>query len=57
MFALAGDSRGQLLLALDELQELVIYGHIGRRVYRFVRRDATHLEAVPTWGRGLNRLP
>ncbi|MDP3651492.1 MAG: hypothetical protein Q8R67_07405 [Rhodoferax sp.] len=53
VFARPEDSRGALTFALDELQELLVYGRVGRRTYRFVRRDGSMVETVPMWGAGV----
>lgn len=44
------DSRGGVSVALADLQHLVVYGPAGRRTYRLVKLDGTHVEAVPLWG-------
>jgi len=49
VLALPQDSRGQVVLALAEFHELIVYGRMGRRIYRFVRHGGTHLEVVPAW--------
>ena len=50
-----GDTRGALSFALNELQQLMVYGVVGRRIYRFVRHDGTYVETVPMWGRSVEK--
>ena len=55
LLALPQDSRGQVGLVLAEFQELIVYGRIDRRIYRFVRHNGTHIEVVPAWGPRVER--
>jgi hypothetical protein len=48
-FTLPQDSRGQVGVSLAELQQLIVYGRSGRRIFRFVRQNGTHFEVVPGW--------
>jgi hypothetical protein len=45
------DTRGDWSFALADLGQLVVYGLVGRRIFRFVRHDGTHVEVMPSWGR------
>jgi hypothetical protein len=53
VFARPNDSRGDLRFAVADLQQVVIYGRVGRRTYRFVRQDGTCVEAGPMWRRSI----
>ena len=50
VFARSHDTRGALRFALTDLQQLMVYGRMGRRTYRFVRCDGTSVETTPEWG-------
>lgn len=50
MLALPQDSKGQAVVATAEFQQLVVYGRPGRRIFRFIRFDGTHIELTPAWG-------
>lgn len=54
LFAGAAGTRGPLVVPLDELQRVVVYGATGRRKFRLVKTDGSHVEAVPMWGRDLD---
>lgn len=42
---------GMLSFPLAQLQEILVYGHRGRRAYRFVNSDGAIEEVTPLWGR------
>lgn len=50
VFSLPQDSRGQVVVALAEFEQLVVYGRTGRRIFRFVQQDGRYIEVVPAWG-------
>lgn len=50
LIARPDNTHGALRIAVKDLQELVIYGRVGRRIYRLERNDGTYIETVPTWG-------
>lgn len=47
--ALPQDSRGQTVVRVAEFQHLIVYGRTGRRIFRFVRQNGSHIEVVPAW--------
>jgi len=55
VLARPNDSRGALRFARQDLRQLVVYGLVGRRTYRFMRHDGTHVEVTPLWGRSVEQ--
>lgn len=55
VFARPGDTRGSLRFVVGDLQKVLVYGLVGRRIYRFVRRDGTYVEATPMWSGRVER--
>lgn len=51
VLARPGVARGALNCALCELERLVVYGVVGRRIYRLVHHDGTYIEVSPIWSR------
>jgi hypothetical protein len=45
------DPRAQVTVRLADLRQLIVYGLVGRRIYRIVRHDGSHVEATPLWGK------
>lgn len=50
VLSLPQDSRRQATLATAEFSQVIVYGRVGRRTFRFVRQDGTWREVTPAWG-------
>jgi hypothetical protein len=55
VFTLPQDSRREAAVNLGEFQHLIVYGAAGRRLFRLVRADGSHVEVRPGWTVALER--
>jgi hypothetical protein len=49
----AAPTGGAAHVNMAEIEELIIHGPTGRRIYRFIKKDKSHVELIPTIRRSM----